>query len=119
MVRRPRSAAARPELAQGPVRTCIGCRARALSKELLRVVAVGDAVVVDQRRRRGGRGAWLHPDPRCLATAEKRRAFARGLRVSGPLDARGVRSYLEQPARQQGAATARTTEKRRKQVDPS
>jgi len=52
---------------------------------LLRVVAVSDravtGVVPDPARRRPGRGAHLHPDPACLALAERRRAFGRALRV--------------------------------------
>lgn len=38
----------------------------------------GDLVV---GRSRPGRGAWLHPDPDCLAEAVRRRAFARALRA--------------------------------------
>ena len=88
-----------------PVRTCVGCRVRAPSSELLRVVAVehvterhaaeppsreaGEAVfsvVADPKRRRPGRGAHIHPDPACLALAERRRAFGRALRITGVLD---------------------------------
>ncbi|MFP5334655.1 MAG: DUF448 domain-containing protein [Actinomycetes bacterium] len=50
----------------------------------------------DPRARRPGRGAWLHPDPGCLDLAERRRAFARALRVQAPVDVGGVRSYLAQ-----------------------
>lgn len=32
-------------------------------------------------RTRPGRGAWLHPDADCLATAVRRRAFTRALRA--------------------------------------
>ncbi|WP_187313455.1 DUF448 domain-containing protein [Actinosynnema mirum] len=80
----------------GPVRTCVGCRARTSYSELLRVVAVAGALAPDPRRRLPGRGAWLHPDPSCLRTAEKRRAFPRALKVTGELDAEGVRAHLEQ-----------------------
>ncbi|WP_166641109.1 YlxR family protein [Amycolatopsis eburnea] len=62
--------------------------------ELLRVVAVAGRVVVDGRRRLPGRGAWLHPDPDCLAKAERRRAFPRALRATGALDAREVREHV-------------------------
>jgi len=73
------------------VRTCVGCRKRALASELLRFVAVGQdtgtfGVLPDPARRRPGRGAHLHPDPTCLALAERRRAFGRALRVTGVLD---------------------------------
>lgn len=94
-----------------PVRTCVGCRSRAPAFELLRVVAVkhmafehmavgngaeplsrktsGEAVFSvepDPDRRQPGRGAHLHPDPTCLAMAERRRAFGRALRVAGVVD---------------------------------
>ncbi len=44
------------------------------------------AVLPDPGRRLPGRGAHLHPDTACLALAERRRAFPRALRVTGPLD---------------------------------
>ncbi|MFT7874363.1 MULTISPECIES: YlxR family protein [Amycolatopsis] len=76
------------------MRTCVGCKRRALIGELLRVVAVAGRVVVDERRRLPGRGAWLHPDPDCLAKAERRRAFPRALRAAGALDAAEVREHV-------------------------
>lgn len=84
-----------PVPAQRPIRTCIGCRERATADELLRIVAApGAQVVPDPRRRIPGRGAWLHPDPRCVELAERRRAYARALRVSGPVDPTPVGEYV-------------------------
>jgi predicted RNA-binding protein YlxR (DUF448 family) len=84
---------------QRPIRTCIGCRQRAAAAELLRVVAGPDGMIVpDPRRRTPGRGAWLHPDQRCVELAERRRAFARALRVSGPVDPTPVGEYVAQAA---------------------
>ena len=81
-----------------PVRTCVGCRSRASSSELLRVVVDGDvsvgALVPDPQHRRPGRGAHLHPDLTCLAQAERRRAFGRALRYTGDIDTGAVRGYL-------------------------
>src|SRR6478736_9665971 len=68
-----------------PQRTCIGCRKTAPRSELLRLVAESSgstAVLVDERRRMAGRGAWLHPSETCLALAVKRRAFGRALNGS-------------------------------------
>ncbi|MPY11825.1 YlxR family protein [Arthrobacter sp. KR32] len=71
-----------------PVRTCVGCRRRDRQSHVMRVVARpmdGQIVaVIDERRRLSGRGAWLHPDPACMDTAIKRRAFSRAFR--GPVD---------------------------------
>ncbi|WP_091676609.1 YlxR family protein [Amycolatopsis marina] len=96
MVQRPKQDAARREHGEYPVRTCVGCKQRALAGELLRVVAEDGRVVVDERRRLPGRGAWLHLDPECLAKAERRRAFPRTLRTTGMLDVSAVRHHLEQ-----------------------
>ena len=66
-----------------PQRTCIGCRKKGARSELLRLVADASgssAVLVDERRRMAGRGAWLHPSESCLALAVKRRAFGRALK---------------------------------------
>jgi predicted RNA-binding protein YlxR (DUF448 family) len=53
-------------------------------------------VVPDPRRRIPGRGAWLHPDQRCVELAERRRAFARALHVPGPVDPTPVCEYVAQ-----------------------
>ncbi|WP_418277285.1 YlxR family protein [Isoptericola jiangsuensis] len=88
-----------PASSAGPVRTCVGCRGRDLRSELLRLVLAtsdGDQlVVVDERGSRPGRGAWIHPDARCLALAVRRRAVPRALRADGPLDLSAVRTLLE------------------------
>ncbi|MDP9417847.1 MAG: YlxR family protein [Actinomycetota bacterium] len=87
-----------------PVRTCVGCRGRGSRLDLLRVV-VGRVdgqvrVVPDPRHRLPGRGAWLHPDLRCLELAERRRAFPRALRVPGPLDTGLVRHEVQRQVAQ-------------------
>jgi uncharacterized protein len=88
--------------AANPVRTCIGCRQRAVATELLRVVVAPDAtvpqVVADPRRRMPGRGAWLHPTGNCVELAVRRRAFARALRVPAP-DPAPVAEYVAQAGR--------------------
>jgi predicted RNA-binding protein YlxR (DUF448 family) len=71
-----------------PIRTCVGCRRRDRQSHVMRVVAQSidgmQFAVIDERRRLSGRGAWLHPDPACLETAVKRKAFNRAFR--GPVD---------------------------------
>jgi uncharacterized protein len=93
--------AAMPDGARGrlaPTRTCVGCRERCAQDRLLRVVAVAGEVVPDPRRRLPGRGAYLHPRPECLASAERRRAFARALRLPGPSALDAVRARLAETA---------------------
>jgi uncharacterized protein len=59
------------------------------------VVARDGRLVVDERRRLPGRGAWVHPEPGCLTKAERRRAFSRALRISGTLDGGDLWRHLE------------------------
>ena len=84
--------------ARAPERTCIGCRTKAPRSVLMRIVAVraGDSFVaeLDERRRRPGRGAWLHPSPDCLDLALRRRAFVRALRIAGSLDTSALSAAL-------------------------
>lgn len=77
-----------------PVRTCVGCRARASRSDLLRVVAQDGALVIDERAVLPGRGAWVHPESECLDKALRRRAFARALRVTAPLDTQTIEKRL-------------------------
>jgi len=77
----------------------VGCRGTGLRSDLLRVVVARSGsdepvLAVDPRGSLPGRGAWLHPDRRCLELAERRRAFGRSLRHAGPLDAGAVEEYL-------------------------
>ncbi len=77
-----------------PVRTCIGCRRRAARPSLMRVVERDGALMVDARARMAGRGAWVHRTRECIEVATERRAWARALRVSIPLDAAAVLAVL-------------------------
>ncbi|MGN8246344.1 YlxR family protein [Cellulomonas soli] len=79
----------------------MGCRGPGPRSALLRVVAVTDGtgapvLVVDERRRMPGRGAWLHPAPDCFELAVRRRAFGRALRLAGPADDTALRHRFEQ-----------------------
>ena len=89
----------RARVGKDPVRTCVGCRKRATSSELLRVVAGTDtsgqpAVVPDPRRTAPGRGAHLHPTTACFDLAVKRKAFGRALRARTGLSAEPVAEHL-------------------------
>ena len=78
-----------------PVRTCVGCRTRADSSALLRVVARDGMVVPDAAAILPGRGAWIHPAQECIATAAKRKAFGRALRAGTALDAAALAAFVE------------------------
>ena len=77
-----------------PIRTCIGCGERAARTELILVVAAGGEIVPDTASRLPGRGAYLHPRLACLERAQRRKAFARALRLPAILPAGKVAEYL-------------------------
>jgi predicted RNA-binding protein YlxR (DUF448 family) len=83
-----------PARLPGPVRTCVGCRAKAAKTDLLRVVGIDGRLTPDPDGRLPGRGASVHRDLQCVDLAEKRRAFPRALRLPGPLDVAPVREHV-------------------------
>ena len=89
----------------GPGAHLCGLPGTAPRATLLRVVAVGGDLVPDPAARLPGRGASVHPDLRCVALADKRRAFPRALRLAGPLDVAPVREHVQ---RRQAARRPRT-----------
>lgn len=58
-----------------PVRTCVGCRQRDLSKNLLRVIRIGNEFLIKDSSL--GRGAWVHSG--CIEQAIERKGFQRVL----------------------------------------
>ena len=78
-----------------PVRTCVACRKRASRPDLLRVVFHENQLIVDDRAVLPGRGAWVHPSPKCLEQAVTRSSFTRALRVSGKPDAGPIENRLK------------------------
>lgn len=81
-----------------PVRLCIGCRTREHATKLVRVAleTTSDtrSLVIDERRVLPGRGAWLHPDPKCFSNALRKRAFARAFRRQ--IDTEKLRAQFDQ-----------------------
>ena len=66
-----------------PVRTCVGCRGEAGKAGLIRLTRrAGGGVAVDRTGQAEGRGAYVHPDPACIATARKKHALDRALRTT-------------------------------------
>ena len=83
-----------PETGKNPIRTCVGCKARAAKSSLLRLVVAGDGIVPDPQARQPGRGAYLHPSLECFELAQRRRAFTRAFRAPGSLSTATLASYL-------------------------
>jgi uncharacterized protein len=65
-----------------PERMCVGCRATAPKRILVRFVRSTDGGVdLDRTGHAPGRGAYAHLDAACLGLAVNRGAVARALRV--------------------------------------
>jgi len=63
-----------------PIRTCVGCRARARQRTLIRFVTRAGVLERDAVGRRGGRGAYLHARRACVDAFTRRGGFVRSLR---------------------------------------
>jgi uncharacterized protein len=68
-------------MAPEPMRTCVGCRARATKAELLRIARTPEGVRADPGAVAPGRGSYVHRDPGCIEAALDRGALARALRT--------------------------------------
>ena len=68
-----------------PQRQCVGCREMKDKKALIRVVRSPEgAVALDFKGKLPGRGAYVCPDPACLARARKARALERAFSTQLP-----------------------------------
>lgn len=86
----------------GVVRMCVGCRQREATSSLLRCVVEGVRVVPDVSRTIPGRGAWVHPQQRCVTAALKREAFPRALKRSRGLDVSTIEAFFTKENRLNG-----------------
>ena len=68
-----------------PMRRCVGCMESKPKKQLVRVVknAAGE-ISMDLVGKKPGRGAYVCPDPACLAKAQKKKALERALETEIP-----------------------------------
>jgi hypothetical protein len=67
------------------MRQCVGCREMKPKRELTRVVKSPEGEIsLDFKGKKPGRGAYVCPDPACLAKTRKSRALERAFEVSIP-----------------------------------
>ncbi len=68
-----------------PMRQCLGCREMKPKRELIRVVRAPEGEIsLDFKGKKPGRGAYLCPNPQCLAKARKARALERAFSAQIP-----------------------------------
>jgi predicted RNA-binding protein YlxR (DUF448 family) len=75
------------------MRSCIACRSRESSKELLHLVLVQGRVTPDPGHKLQGRGAWLHSN--CFELALLRRSFNRAFKSGEDLLTHDLEVFLK------------------------
>lgn len=90
-----------------PMRQCIGCQTSRPKKELVRIVRgpTGE-VSIDRVGKKPGRGAYLCPDPECLARAQKRKALERSFEQPVPAEVYAALAQQLAAAAKEGEANA-------------
>lgn len=70
-----------------PQRQCLGCREMKNKKDLIRAVRSPEGEIsLDFKGKKPGRGAYVCPDPACLAKARKSRALERAFSAAIPAE---------------------------------
>ena len=70
-----------------PQRQCLGCREMRNKRDLIRVVRSPEGEIsLDFKGKKPGRGAYVCPDPVCLARARKSRALERAFETAIPAE---------------------------------
>ena len=89
-----------------PARQCIGCMTSRPKKELVRVVrAPSGEISIDLVGKKPGRGAYLCPDPACLAKAKKKKALERCFEQPVPAEVYDALAEQLAGAAKEGALT--------------
>ena len=70
-----------------PQRQCLGCREMKNKRDLIRAVRSPEGeITLDFKGKKPGRGAYVCPDPVCLARARKSRALERAFETAIPAE---------------------------------
>jgi len=64
-------------------RTCCICRSKGDKQTLIRLVAQGGSLVVDEHQRLPGRGGYVHASIECLSRMGQPQRWERALRLKG------------------------------------
>ncbi len=68
-----------------PLRKCTGCQEMKDKREMIRIVRSEDGVFsLDRTGKKPGRGAYICPDPACLAKAQKSKGLERSFKTAVP-----------------------------------
>ena len=76
------------------MRRCVGCMESKPKNELVRIVLDGEEIRLDLTGKANGRGAYVCPDPDCVAKAVKNKGLQRSFKR--PVDASVLETLLEE-----------------------
>lgn len=81
-----------------PMRQCLGCREMKPKRELIRAVKSPEGEIsLDFRGKKPGRGAYVCPDPACLAKARKSKGLERAFSMAIPAEVyQALEAQMEQ-----------------------
>ena len=66
-----------------PVRQCIGCGEMKNKKDMMRILRTPEEeIILDQKRKKNGRGAYLCKQSECLKLARKNKGLERSFKMS-------------------------------------
>lgn len=82
-----------------PMRQCLGCREMKPKRELIRAVKSPEGEIsLDFRGKKPGRGAYVCPNPECLAKARKSKALERAFSMAIPPEVyEALQAQMEAP----------------------
>ena len=64
------------------MRRCVGCMESKPKNELVRIVLDGEEIRLDLTGKANGRGAYVCPDPECVAKAVKNKGLQRSFKMA-------------------------------------
>ena len=87
-----------------PMRQCLGCREMKPKRELIRAVRSPEGEIsLDFKGKKPGRGAYLCPDPACLARARKSRVLERAFSAQIPDEVwAGLEAQMQEAPKEHG-----------------
>ena len=64
------------------MRKCISCRESFNQADLLRICKIKDSMIIDEKQKAGGRGAYICKNKQCLQLAIKKKALNRAFKTN-------------------------------------
>ncbi len=63
-------------------RRCVACRQSKLQNEMLRLTKINNQILIDEKNKLGGRGAYVCKNDDCIKLAIKKKLFNRAFKMN-------------------------------------